>query len=313
MQITSKIYHLHESNQDKPRSHLGASVVGKKCTRAIWLDWRWASPNNFDGRLLRLFETGHLAEERMIKELRAIGVEVLDVNPSTGKQWNFTDINGHFSGSCDGVIKVDGEWMLLECKTHNDKSFKELKEKGVINAKIAHVAQMMIYMHYLKLPKALYLAVNKNTDELYEEVLEYDQGATLPIIEMARSIITTETVPERISDNPTWYECKMCNHYNLCHQGYAPQANCRTCAYVTPVDNGQWKCERENALKSYDEQLNGCNEHIIIPPIITQWKPLQMDNKGVTYQNDAGQTWVNCQNSRYVQNEKINGSEGAPF
>ncbi len=39
------------------RSHLGASLIGKECERAIWFDFRWVTRARHPGRLLRLFET----------------------------------------------------------------------------------------------------------------------------------------------------------------------------------------------------------------------------------------------------------------
>ena len=45
------------------RSHLGASVIGNKCKRAIWFNFRWVKKPEFSGRQLRLFNRGHKEEE----------------------------------------------------------------------------------------------------------------------------------------------------------------------------------------------------------------------------------------------------------
>ncbi len=44
----------------KPRKHLGASQIGHPCLRYLWYQFRWCaeSKTSFDGRMLRLFETG---------------------------------------------------------------------------------------------------------------------------------------------------------------------------------------------------------------------------------------------------------------
>ena len=81
--------------------------------------------------MLRLFETGRLEEERLVRNLRRIGVTVLDVDPETGRQWHVQAHGGHFGGSLDGVglgiLEAPRTWHVLEFKTHNAKSFAELK------------------------------------------------------------------------------------------------------------------------------------------------------------------------------------------
>ena len=38
-------------------AHLGASIIGKDCERALWYDFRWVTRWAFTGRMLRLFDT----------------------------------------------------------------------------------------------------------------------------------------------------------------------------------------------------------------------------------------------------------------
>ncbi|HLT19976.1 MAG TPA: hypothetical protein VKZ96_11010, partial [Thermomicrobiales bacterium] len=82
----SAIYASYEARQgDGFRDHLGASLIGKSCTRALWYDFRWATPARHSGRILRLFETGQLEEARLVRDLRATGATVLEVDPETGR------------------------------------------------------------------------------------------------------------------------------------------------------------------------------------------------------------------------------------
>jgi DNA repair protein RadD len=75
------IYAAYEAAADAAgpgwREHLGVSAIGAGCERALWYGFRWASGARHAGRLLRLFETGHLAEARFVADLRRIGVTVL--------------------------------------------------------------------------------------------------------------------------------------------------------------------------------------------------------------------------------------------
>ena len=54
---------------------------------------------------------------------------------------------------------------MLEIKTHNAKSCGTLKRQGVQKSKPRHWAQMQTYMGMAQLKRALYFAVNKDTDE----------------------------------------------------------------------------------------------------------------------------------------------------
>ena len=75
----SAIYAAYEADRgDGFRDHLGASLIGKTCERALWFDFRWVTPAQFPGRILRLFETGQLEEARLVRNLRATGATVLD-------------------------------------------------------------------------------------------------------------------------------------------------------------------------------------------------------------------------------------------
>jgi hypothetical protein len=58
------------------RNHLGASELGEECWRKLWYGFRWVKKEQFDGRMLRLFNVGHSAEPRFISYLRGIGFEV---------------------------------------------------------------------------------------------------------------------------------------------------------------------------------------------------------------------------------------------
>ena len=58
------------------RAHLGASVIGSPCSRALYYAFRWCWQEKFDGRMKRLFNTGHREEERFITYLTAIGFKV---------------------------------------------------------------------------------------------------------------------------------------------------------------------------------------------------------------------------------------------
>ena len=72
------------SDADWRRDHLGASILGHKCDRYLWLSFRWAQPKKLDGRTLRLLERGKREESWLIDDLRQIGVQVWDRDTDSG-------------------------------------------------------------------------------------------------------------------------------------------------------------------------------------------------------------------------------------
>jgi len=289
------IYAAYEAAADHGyREHLGASLIGAGCERSIWYTFRWATRARHTGRLLRLFETGNLAEDRFVGDLRRIGVTVLDVDPSTGRQWKLRDASGHFGGSMDGValglLEAPRTWHVCEFKTHSAKSFAKLKANGVEASKPLHWAQMQAYMHLAGLDRAFYLAVCKDTDALYQERIPHDAEAGLRILAKAERIIGAARPPTRISDDPAWWECRFCDHHAVCHGGAVPERHCRSCLHATPVADGAWHCARhENTLSRRDQQA-GCGAHLYIPDLV----PGEQQDAGddwVSYRLPDGSTW----------------------
>lgn len=58
------------------RNHLGASLIGRECSRYLWYVFRWCHHHKFDGRKQRLFNRGHREEDRFIEWLEGIGAKV---------------------------------------------------------------------------------------------------------------------------------------------------------------------------------------------------------------------------------------------
>lgn len=297
----SAIYAAYEARQgDGFRDHLGASIIGKSCDRALWYDFRWVTPSRFDGRLLRLFETGHLEEARLVRDLRATGATVLDVDPETGRQFRVTAHGGHFGGSLDavayGVREAPNTWHVVEFKTHATRSFAELAAKGVVVAKPQHAAQMQIYMALMGLTRALYLAVCKNTDALHVERIEADATEAQRLLDKAGRIIAAPRPLTRLSDDPAWFQCRMCSHHAVCHQAANAAINCRTCLHATPVEGG-WHCARHDRSLDAAMQRAGCPKHLFVPDLV----PGEVTDAGddfVVYRLKDGTTWVNDARTR---------------
>jgi len=291
---------VEDKSQPYLSATIGGSTIGHKCERYLWYRFRWAAaPENFDGRMLRLFETGHIEEARVVGWLRDAGCVVHDIDPTTGRQWKVLALNGHFKGYIDGVVEGLREAPktphLLECKTHNAKSFEQLLKHGVAIAKPEHVDQMQSYMHLMGLARGYYLAKCKDNDALYGERIHYDATHAAALLAKAERIITAVGAPPRVSDKPDYFLCKAfrCPFYGVCHEEERGEYNCRTCLYSTPVEDGGWHCERHDKLLSYDEQQQGCPQHLFLPALVNG-EQIDVDEEAetVTYRMRDGSLWV---------------------
>lgn len=282
------------------RSHLGASQIGKDCSRELWYNFRWASARDDreefhkgfahdtlapDGgcdrcarvktRMMRLLNRGHLEEARFIALLKMIGCTIY-TQDSSGVQFKVSFHGGHFGGSVDsvaiGIPDVPiGEPCEVEMKTHNDTSFSKLLTAGLREGKPEHFDQMTIYMGGYSLRYGLYLAVNKDNDDLYGEIIEFVPERFAQLVDRAELIIAATLPPKRISKNPSWYVCKFCSSNGICHGaiGAAPLRNCRTCKHSRIVDQG-WACAYSligadpRRPLSKEEQLKGCENYSVL-------------------------------------------------
>lgn len=294
-----QIHWMYEQKKDAPRPHLGCSLIGHSCDKYLWLTWRWALSSKHPGRLKRLFETGHREEGRLVENLRALDIELFTTDEVSGKQISVSAVRGHFAGSVDGVGRGFEEgpktWAVLECKTHNAKSFADLQKKGVANAKHQHYVQMQMYMGLLELERSMYLAQCKDDDDLYSEWVHFDAAVFKKYMGRAESIINSSTPPEGISKDPSWYECKWCDFYEHCHGNQIAQVNCRTCAHATPAaSDGAWACENHSKAITLQDQMFACDSHLYIPALIPYAAPVDGSMNSIDYQvNDSDRRFTN--------------------
>lgn len=293
--IAAAIYEQYEKRAatEKDRTYLGASIIGTECDRSLWYSFRWATKPTFDGRMRRLFATGDLAEGRFVADLRAIGAKVYDTDPSTGKQFEFASHHGHMKGHMDGCAQnIPGggaKWHVLEFKTANEKSFKDLKSKGVEKSKPLHHAQMQWYMGLSGMDRALYLCVNKNDEQIYSERVSFDQVYFEKLMQKAEGIIFAAQPPEKLSQDPKFYICNMCQHASVCHGHRVPLVSCRTCVHSTPEaspseenpNNGRWSCAKHGPDIPIKAQRTGCDNHLPLPYLLTYADAI-----------DAGDGWI---------------------
>ena len=286
--IASLIDAAHEAREDKPRPHLGASILGHACDRWIWLQFRMAIRQKFPGRILRLFRRGHQEEANILFDLGMIGIEF-------SKRQASVSFGSHVSGSADAIIEggvpeAPLKRHVAEFKTHNKKSFDALEKEGVQKSKPEHWAQMQIYMAGLSIDRALYVAVCKDDDRMYTERVRFDQAAAKKLVERGKRIALSDNIPAPISNDPTWYQCRFCPAHDFCHKSkLSKEINCRTCSHSTAKEDSTWRCERweANAI-AFEYQITGCESHALHPDLVPwKWKGNGVSEWTMVYEIDG--------------------------
>lgn len=241
------------------RGYIGYSGIGGKCKRKIWLSFHWVYEKFMSKRMARIFQRGHLEEQRIIDDLIEAGMTV------TMTQYGITDLTGHIQGHIDGVVHcVPGydpdESFLLEIKTMNQKRYDEYMKVGIKQSAFAYYVQMNMYMGMLDIDKCLFIVTNKNTEERSYEIYSFDSGCFEDHSSIALDILTS-SAPPRIGPK-TYFECKMCDAYNFCQKrDIPPLMNCRTCKHSSIAPEGKWMCLRFDKALEYEDQVAGCKHH----------------------------------------------------
>ena len=281
--IANQIDQYHASKQGKPRGHMGVSLLGHHCDRWLWLNFRWAVVEDFDGRILRLFRRGHREEDMIIRDLRSIGIDVRGAQRSVS-------FGSHVSGSLDAIIEKGvpespKKRHVAEFKTHSKKSFDDVVKNGVEKSKPMHYVQMQIYMHGTELQRALYFAICKDDDRIYTERVKYDKDVALKYIARGQRIAMSDRMPEPVSGDPSWYQCKFCPAHAFCHKAKpTKRVNCRTCAHTTAMPDSTWRCERHDADNIPEEfQHQGCDDHVLHPDLVPWVMTPSDDGHSVTW------------------------------
>lgn len=266
--ITAIDAYAVERAKEPFRWRLGASIIGHECDRYLWASFRWLYKNEVNGRMSRLYQRGKDEEPRFEELLIGAGFKTESVDPSTGKQYYFSNHEGHFGGSMDGKLWFPPSWnipgmFVQEFKTNQTgATFNNLDKEGLEIAKEQHFVQTSLYCVSQKTPYGVYLNANKNDDSLYCEIVE----ASIPKAEAANrrayNIITTDYAPAMIPGaKETFFKCRGCANHAVCHLGVPVQVNCRSCAYATPVENAQWKCGKYGQNIPKDFVYQGCEDH----------------------------------------------------
>lgn len=261
-QILEQVNHALQVNADQKQSKsLSPSMLNHPCHRHVFYQFRWASnPVTHSPQTLRIFNRGHRDESQLIQWLQQAGIVVQHVD--NGNQIGYDEYNGHVKGFVDGILIINDDHYILECKSINVSTFKVIKNDGLKIGKLEHYLQVQLYMYFMKLPKAIYIAVNKNNDELHIEEIDYDEDSIRNTIGLTAQLLFTNEIPPQAHSHPQGYICQRfggCPHINTCFGVDKPLQTCRSCIHGSPytesdITKNSWHCKKHNINIPLEEQ-----------------------------------------------------------
>lgn len=218
--IDASLAAQEEDASQKPR-RIGAAQLGDPCLRKLVYAYNRTPARPPEGRMRRIWARGHAAEARIIGWLRQAGFVVID-RTKGGEQISFSQADGRIAGRIDGVV-IGGPAalpypLLLELKCLNNKSWNDLRKKGLAASKEVYNAQVHLYMGYLDLRHCLFGAENADTEELWWHVIPYDLAEAQRVSDRGVDVVKSADgpLPPRMASNQDFWLCRMCQFAEPC-------------------------------------------------------------------------------------------------
>lgn len=219
---------VEKESKREGRKYLGASSLGDPCARKIQYRYMGFKPDtdkSFPAKTLRTFSLGHAVEDLMVMFFRDAGFDLRTSKSMNDEQFGFSIADGEIRGHIDGVIcggPLNLSYpMLWECKSANDKKFKEFVNKGVAVANPVYAAQVALYQTYMELDQnpCVFTVLNKNTSEVYIELVPYNKALAQSVSDKAVLILEASKCGDilpRIAQNEDFHLCRWCDFHKTC-------------------------------------------------------------------------------------------------
>jgi hypothetical protein len=226
---------IHAALEEERAKHADSAFTVRlssigKCQRELWAI-RTGVPDERppEGRALMTFDIGSYLEGAVIDWLTAAGYEVR-TRREDGTQFEVEMPERVGIGHLDGMIRwgrpSDGEWRLLEIKTAKAKKFGELVEAGSYRDwNPGYYDQIQAYMGASNdtLRDCLAIVLNKDTSELWCEMVRFDPERYAELEAKARLVVESDEIVPRPKEAKSQYcaHCKWCSRNAWCWSAVA--------------------------------------------------------------------------------------------
>lgn len=221
---------IAEERSRKPSQTFAPSSM--RCERISWFRLRGVEPDKLETADTGLDFTAKMgtACHEMIQEALSRTEYWVDVQSyveslptkhvysleRNGYETRITMQNPPIRFSCDGILKIDGKYILIEIKSCDHSSFIDLTDP-----KSQHIYQAKGYGTLLHIDKVIFIYI----DRQYGDVKSYEIKITLEdstqIVNMfsrVQKLADARIVPEPLPKGDSWCNRSMCNYFDKCSQ-----------------------------------------------------------------------------------------------
>lgn len=248
---------LQKNNNDESGNHnpckFYPSAAGS-CSRKIVYSMMDYPKEGFDSRVLMIFENGTYMHNRIEHLLGDTGLMIAPELSFEKKEWRISgrsdaiihnflphkssnniitlkepiyekdeegnsvrDEKGNKTLLDEDIIYVgpDNDVMIVELKSISESGFNWIKKRG---AKDNHIKQLQLYMYLTGIRMGMLLYENKNTQEMKEFFIEYDEKIAQEVVDQiifVNKCVDENTLPPKEFDR-TDFDCRYCDFKNIC-------------------------------------------------------------------------------------------------
>lgn len=193
------------------RGYIGCSVIGHPCDRYIWFE-KTQQASVVPWQLSRRFERGKWEEKRIKTLLKhEDGVKVI------AEEVAVKDPKSPLKGRYDFLITVDKTEVIVEVKTMSQSSWKRFLRQDLETYSPTYYAQVQSYLNLAVIEWCLFIAINKNTEEIEKRAIRREPHVLEGLRMKANRIASLQAKPLGLACGLTMPpECNGCVYRNKC-------------------------------------------------------------------------------------------------
>ncbi len=196
-------FYLKKQGKRK-QTHFYVSNAGK-CPRQVFFAMKDYPRKPMEVHALRKMHHGDVVHSKLKNILYSLGIvkaTEIEIPPQE-----------LISGRADAIIGMNGKEYVVELKSISSFGFEQLD-----NPKDSDMKQLMLYMHYFSIPRGVLVYENKNTQELKEFEVDYDEMLARKILDSFARLkqdIDSGRVPGKPRELEQW-QCDYCPYIEEC-------------------------------------------------------------------------------------------------
>lgn len=193
-----------------PRDHFWASDVFK-CKRQLFYEFKDVPKKELEARALLVFKAGDAFHDLVKNYFWRTGILRQEEARLPEKAREELNLTGRF----DAMVSTtpEGERELCEIKSISYFGFEDM-----IEPKEEWIGQLMIYMHYLGVKRGVIFAINKNTSEMKQWSIDYDEKVFEKVKDYFLAVakfVKEDKEPDRPYARDSW-QCGYCKFAAYC-------------------------------------------------------------------------------------------------